>query len=76
MKTMVLFTGLLMMVGTLMSSIPAAAADFSLTIVNTTNGVYFTPLLITAHEENVHLFEAGQPASAELQAMAEGGDIS
>ena len=54
---------------------PAAAADFSVTLINTTHGAYFTPLLITAHEAGVHLFELGEAASTELQAMAEGGDI-
>ncbi len=32
--------------------------------------------MITAHDNATHLFEVGEPASASLQAMAEGGDIS
>jgi hypothetical protein len=33
-------------------------------------------LLITAHGDDMHLFRLGEAASPELQAMAEGGDIS
>lgn len=54
----------------------AAAADFLVTLTTTTHGIYFTPLLITAHAETIHLFELGQPVSLKLQVMAEGGDIS
>ena len=53
-----------------------SAAEFSVSVKNLTNGTYFTPLLITAHDRNTHLFETGEFASKELQAMAEGGDIS
>ena len=54
----------------------AMAAEFTVTVKNLTNGIYFTPLLITAHDRDTHLFETGSPASPALQAMAEGGDIS
>ena len=52
------------------------AADFDVTVTNLTRGVYFTPLLIAAHPADTSLFTAGQAASASLQSMAEGGDIS
>lgn len=55
---------------------PAMATDLTVTLTNTTNASYFTPLLMTAHDETIHLFKLGQTASTELQAMAEGGDIS
>lgn len=45
-------------------------------ITNLSSGMHFTPLLISSHSEDNHLFMAGESASAELQAMAEGGDIS
>ena len=45
-------------------------------VTNLTHGSWFTPLLVAAHGDDVDLFEVGQPASANLQAMAEGGDIS
>lgn len=52
------------------------AADFNVRIVNLTNGIYYTPFLVAAHPEGESLFSTGQPASANLQAMAEGGDIA
>jgi hypothetical protein len=76
MKTKLIFAGLSALVVAALGINPAAAVDFSVTITNTTHASYFTPLLITAHADAAHLFELGQPASTELQAMAEGGDIS
>lgn len=52
------------------------AASISVEITNATHNIYFTPLLITAHADGTHLFQAGTAAGASLQAMAEGGDIS
>ena len=52
------------------------AASYSVTVQNLTQGTYFTPLLVSAHPSSMKLFSAGMPASAHLQAMAEGGDIS
>ena len=52
----------------------ASATDFNVRIVNLTNGIFFTPFLVAAHPAGDSLFTAGQPASANLQAMAEGGD--
>ena len=51
------------------------AAEFDVEIHNPTRGLYYTPLLVTAHPPNMKLFDAGEAASSELQAMAEGGDI-
>lgn len=47
-----------------------------LEISNLTHGLHFTPVFINAHTEDIHLFEVGSNASAVIQAMAEGGDIS
>lgn len=55
---------------------PASATDFTVDIINLTRGSWFTPFLIAAHAEGNNLFMTGAPASANLQAMAEGGDIS
>jgi hypothetical protein len=55
---------------------PVNAAEYLLTISNLTRGIYFTPLLVAAHNRSASLFTAGETASAGLQAMAEGGDIS
>ncbi len=60
-----------------LSAIPAAnATDFDVTITNLSNSIYFTPFLAAAHPDGNNLFVTGQPASANLQAMAEGGNIS
>lgn len=45
-------------------------------ITNLTNAIYFTPLLVAKHGRNSDLYELSEPASAHLQAMAEGGDTS
>lgn len=58
------------------ASMPTMAADFDVEIQNVTRGIYFTPLLVAAHPDSASLFESGAAASANLQAMAEGGDIS
>ena len=54
----------------------AAGGQFSVSVKNLTNGIYFTPLLITAHNGHTGLFQTGKTASEALQAMAEGGDLS
>ena len=59
-----------------LSTLPVSAQDISIELTNLTGGVYFTPLLLAAHAPENHLFQAGSQASANLQSMAEGGDIS
>jgi hypothetical protein len=54
----------------------AGAADINVRIVNLTNGIIYTPFLVAAHTDDSRLFSTGSPASASLQMMAEGGDIS
>ncbi len=54
----------------------AQAKDISVKLTNLTNGLYFTPLLVSAHSKKVHFYKLGEAASESLQAMAEGGDIS
>jgi len=54
----------------------ANAVDFDVQISNLSNAIYFTPFLVAAHPAGNNLFSTGQPASANLQAMAEGGDIT
>ncbi|MCG8099982.1 MAG: spondin domain-containing protein, partial [Candidatus Thiodiazotropha taylori] len=46
----------------------------SVEITNLTNAIYFTPLLVAKHDRHADLFELGEAASANLQAMAEGGN--
>ncbi|WP_026958681.1 MULTISPECIES: spondin domain-containing protein [Aliagarivorans] len=52
------------------------AATIDVTVSNLTQAITFTPLLVTAHSSDSYLFRLGESASPELQAMAEGGDIS
>jgi hypothetical protein len=60
----------------LLAGTVANAAEFNVRIINLTNGIWYTPFLVAAHPAGTSLFTPGQPASASLQAMAEGGDIS
>jgi hypothetical protein len=59
-----------------LSGQPARAAQLNVEITNLTHGIYFTPLLVTAHDNSMHLFQSGVSASSSLQIMAECGDIS
>ncbi|GEA50813.1 hypothetical protein VIN01S_16170 [Vibrio inusitatus NBRC 102082] len=58
------------------SSACANAAELEITVTNATKGIYFTPLIVAAHSSDLFMFRTGQSASAELESMAEGGDIS
>lgn len=68
--------GAMIVITSLIGAQTASATDFNVRIINLSNGIYFTPFLVAAHPEGSSLFTTGQPASANLQAMAEGGDIS
>lgn len=61
---------------TLTMSTHALAADISVTVTNLTAGMYFTPLFIGAHDDQFSLFELGEMASPQLEALAEMGDGS
>ncbi len=60
----------------LMSSAAAHSAQLDVQITNLTRGSWFTPFIVAAHVPDMNVFSSGSPASASLQAMAEGGDIS
>ena len=50
--------------------------SYQVTVTNVTSGAYLTPILAVGHGEGqAGMFEYGSPASAELQAVAEGGNI-
>lgn len=53
-----------------------SAEVLDIKVTNLTQGMYFTPLLVTAHPDTTDLFSVGDSASSAIQAMAEGGDIS
>ena len=61
-----------------LGSVSAVAGDrhISVAVTNLTNAIYFTPLLVSAHDADSHIFQVGDAASGSLQAMAEGGDTS
>lgn len=59
-----------------LGSVAVSAQELSVKITNLTNGVYFTPLLVAAHNSSADLFQPGMAASMHLRMMAEGGDIS
>ncbi|EGA68810.1 hypothetical protein VISI1226_10792 [Vibrio sinaloensis DSM 21326] len=59
-----------------MGSASVNAAELDITITNATKGIYFTPLIVAGHGSDLVMFRTGQAASAELESMAEGGDIS
>jgi len=52
------------------------AQELSITVTNLTQGLHFTPVITAAHNSENQIFMSGQMATSELQAMAEGGDIS
>ncbi|GAA3927996.1 spondin domain-containing protein [Litoribacillus peritrichatus] len=54
---------------------PVSAAELNIEVTNLTNGIHFTPLLITAHDDSVDFFTTGVAASPALISMAEGGVI-
>ncbi len=49
---------------------------YDVTITNITRGQVLTPVLMATHKRGVHLFTAGEPASDELEYLAEAGDVS
>ena len=63
----------LLLSGSLLAANPLSAREIGIQVTNLTNAVYFTPLLVAAHNPQTHLFELGTPASMDLQAMAAGG---
>ncbi len=61
--------------------VPAAAsakppvATYEVTITNLTDGQPFTPPLVAVHRKPVDVFTVGQPASVEIQEIAENGNL-
>lgn len=61
---------------TVLASAPVLAENITVEVTNLTHAVYFTPLLVAAHNADTRMFQVGTSASISLQAMAEGGDIA
>ena len=49
---------------------------YHVTITNLTNAIIFTPILVASHRREIDLIGLGAPASGELTAIAEAGDIT
>ncbi|GAB1258859.1 spondin domain-containing protein [Aurantivibrio plasticivorans] len=61
------------------SGVPALADKtlrYEVEITNVTKGQFFTPQLVATHNNSVSVFELGQPASIEVELLAEGGDTA
>jgi len=48
---------------------------YKVTVQNVTKGVIFTPVLTATHRNSVSFYDVGSPASEQLAAIAEGGDV-
>jgi len=72
-QTIILSTSIASVLG--VSSL-ATAAEYSVSVVNLTPSMYFTPVIVAAHSPAARMFVAGAAASPELQAIAEGGDTA
>ena len=57
-------------------SATAAASSYEVRVINLTNGMHFTPLILATHSPSAQMFSAGTAASPQMQAIAEGGDTS
>jgi hypothetical protein len=57
-------------------SASASAQHFQVTITNLTQAQVFTPIMVASQKPGVKLFTLGQPASTDLEHVAEAGDLS
>lgn len=66
-------TGSLLLSSSLVS---ADSIQYKVSITNLTNSINFTPILVSSQRRELSIFELGEPASEDLEAIAEGGDTS
>lgn len=66
----------LLLATSMLSTSVFAQQDLTITVQNLTQGMHYTPFVVAAHDSDISLFKVGETASPELEAMAEGGDIS
>ena len=57
-------------------SAASQAQDLNITITNLTQGIAFTPIVAAAHDSSGYIFHSTEAATEQLEALAEGGDIS
>ena len=55
---------------------PVVTTTFEVTVSNLTNGQPLSPIAVIAHQNTFPVFTIGNPASAGLETLAEGGDNS
>lgn len=75
-----LVTALAAVVALLLATTATAGAEppistYEVTITNLTSGQPFTPPLVATHRKSIDLFDVGQPASHEIQEIAENGNL-
>lgn len=58
------------------SAMAGGGPTYHVTITNLTNSINFTPVLVASQRRSVPIFELGAPASDEITAIAEGGNIA
>ena len=58
------------------SALAGGGPTYHVTITNLTYSINLTPILVASQRRAVEIFEPGTPASDEITAIAEGGDIS
>ena len=75
-KTSIKYNAIAGVMSLLAASSSVLAQDLNITVTNLTQGLYFTPIVTAAHDDSNNLFSVAESATPELQAMAEGGDIS
>ncbi len=56
-------------------AVASGKGDYHVTITNLTYSINFTPILVASHRRPVSIFEPGTPASDDLSAIAESGDV-
>ncbi|NQY81044.1 MAG: hypothetical protein HRT47_12105 [Candidatus Caenarcaniphilales bacterium] len=53
-----------------------SAASFEVKVTNLTQSQSFTPIIVSSQGRMINIFGAGEAASSEIEAVAEGGDTS
>ncbi|MCA9400939.1 MAG: spondin domain-containing protein [Candidatus Omnitrophica bacterium] len=80
MKNVVIKSAFLILTAFTLFMIPQAeaAVEYEVTVTNLTKGIILTPPIFatTRFNNQLSIFEAGQPSSSAIQKIAEGGDTS
>ena len=59
-----------------MPALAGGSTTYHVTVTNLTHSISFTPILVASQRRPVSILELGAPASDELAAIAEGGNIA